>query len=391
MYSKKHIVIAVIITFLLTSVFGGIGMQLYEEMNIDVLTAAKNLINDHYVDNLTQEQIDEMNDAALTSMVASLNDPYSYYFNAENYDDFEENNEEEYVGIGVNVEYNAKTNTLTVTSPTPTSPAEKAGVRSGDIITGVDSLTMEEAGYDKIVDYIKNGGEEGAIVELHILRNGEKKLIEVTRGKIVTKTIYSKMLDDKVGYIKITKFQHNSVKDFEATIYVLKEKGAKALIIDLRNNPGGYADSVLSMTDMLLPKGTIAYLENNKGEREYFESDAKCLNLPMAVLINEGTASAAELMAGSLKAYEKAVIVGKKSYGKAVGQTPIMLTEETAIYLTTARYYTPKGECIDKVGIIPDVEVELEGELINKLSLTSPERDTQLAAAMEEIYKELTK
>ena len=145
------------------------------------------------------------------------------------------------------------------------------------------------------------------------------------------------------------------------------------------------------MTDMLLPKGTIAYLENNKGERKYFESDARCLDMPMAVLINEGTASASELMAGSLQAYEKAVVVGKKSYGKAVGQVPIMLTEDTAIYLTTARYYTPKGECIDKLGIKPDIEAELPEELAPRISELTVSEDPQLKAALKSVYQQMTK
>lgn len=390
MYSKKHIAIAVIITFLATTILGTIGFGIYSAWNMDVLTAAKKLVTENYVDVLTDEQINDMNDAALTAMVASLGDPYSYYFDMEGYEDFEENNEEEYVGLGVNVEYNAKDKILTVTSATSGSPAARSGVLPRDIITGVDKLTIEKDGYDAVIDHIK-GGTEGDVVELHILRGEETKTISIKREKIVTMTIFSKMLDSEVGFIKITKFQHNSVEDFTNAITKLKESGAKALVIDLRNNPGGYADSVLKMTDMLLPKGTIAYLENNKGEKEYFESDAKCINMPMAVLINEGTASAAELMAGSLKAYKAAVIVGKKSYGKAVGQTPIMLTEETAIYLTTARYYTPKGECIDKIGITPDIEVEATGELTNKLSEVNANNDSQLARAMAEIYKEITK
>ncbi len=390
MYSKKHIAIAVIITFFATSILGAIGYYWHSEMNVDLLTAAKNLVIENYVDTLSEDQINDMNDAALTAMVASLNDPYSYYFDMEDYDNFEEKNEEEYVGIGVNVEYNANTKTLTVTSPTPGSPAERAGILPQDVITGVDTLAIQKDGYDAVIDHIK-GGNEGDEVVLHVLRGGEPKTISVKREKVVTKTIFSKMLDEAVGYIKITKFQHNSVEDFSAAITQLKTQGAKALIIDLRNNPGGYADSVLRMTDMLLPKGTIAYLEDNKGNREYFESDAKCVNLPMAVLINEGTASAAELMAGSLQAYDLATIVGKKSFGKAVGQAPIMLTTETAIYLTTARYYTPKGECIDKIGIVPDIEVELPETLAAKLSELDVSQDPQLTRAMEEIYKEITK
>ncbi|MBQ3181249.1 MAG: S41 family peptidase, partial [Clostridia bacterium] len=211
----------------------------------------------------------------------------------------------------------------------------------------------------------------------------------VERRKITLNTISGKILNGNIAYIKISEFQHNSIADFSAALDDIKSKDAKGLIIDLRSNPGGYADSVIKMTDMLLPKGTIAYLEDNKGNKEYFESDKNCLDIPMVVLVNEGTASAAELMAGSLQAYEKAEIVGMKTYGKAVGQTPYMLTEETAIYLTSARYYTPKGECIDKRGIAPDVEIDLPEELKVSLSTLSDSQDVQLQVAIETVLKKI--
>ncbi len=390
MYSKKHIFFAVLITFVVTAFFSNVGHVVYNKTNEDILVRAKNMVLENYVDELTDEQKENLDDAALYAMVASLEDPYSYYFDMEDYEDFEESNEEEYIGIGVNVEYNASTEKLIVMSPTPGSPAEKAGLLPLDEIVGVDNITLKKNGYDAIIDHIK-GGAEGDIVKLHILRANVEKTIDIRRSKIVTKTIFSKMLDDTIGYIKITKFQLNSVEDFADALSDLKSKNAKALIIDLRNNPGGYADSVIDMTDMLLSEGTIAYLEDNKGNKEYFESDANCIDIPMAVLINEGTASAAELMAGSLKAYDKATIVGKKSYGKAVGQAPLMLTEDTAIYLTTARYYTPKGECIDKLGITPDIEKDLPKELAPRISELTIAEDPQLAAAFESVYKEVTK
>lgn len=382
MYSKKHIVISVIVTFAVTALaVSGIYTVMDAGKPKDVLLEAKEIIVDNYVDTLTQEQLDDMNDAAIAAMVASLNDPYSYYFDMEAFDQYEENNKEEYVGIGVNVSYNAEAGTLTVTSPTAGAPAEKAGILPLDLIVGVDDLTLEKDGYDAIIDHIK-GGEAGDTVKIHILRNGKALTFDVVRAVITLDTISGKMLDGDIAYIRISEFQHNSVEDFKAALDDIKQKGAKGLIIDLRSNPGGYADSVIQMTDMLLPKGTIAYLEDNKGNKEYFESDAKCINLPMVVLVNEGTASAAELMSGSLQAYDLATIVGKKTYGKAVGQSPYMLTEETAIYLTSARYFTPKGNCIDKKGIVPDVEVDLTQEQKARLSTLPEEEDTQLQAGI---------
>ena len=139
----------------------------------------------------------------------------------------------------------------------------------------------------------------------------------------------------------------------------------------------------MKMTDSLLPEGVIAYLEDNKGQRQYFNSDDNCLDMPMAVLINQGTASASELMAGSLKAHGLATVIGEKSYGKAVGQSLYPLTSKTAIYLTNARYFTPNGECIDKVGIEPDIKVSLAEDLIGKISVLEPEQDAQLSKALE--------
>ena len=384
MYSKsqmvKAIVIACVVSFLAS--YGAFELNNEE----DILVTAKNIIQENYVDTLTDEQINKMNDAAMAAMVASLNDPYSYYFDMETYDEFQENNEEEYVGIGVSVSYDAKTKELRVTAPTAGGPAEKAGILPQDIIVGVDNLTLKEHGYDAIIDHIK-GGKVSETVKVYVKRDGVDLTFDIVREKLTLDTISGKMVDSDIAYIKISEFQHNSIEDFSAALDDVKSKGAKGLIIDLRSNPGGYADSVIKMTDMLLPEGTIAYLEDNKGNKQYFESDKKCLDIPMVVLVNEGTASAAELMAGSLQAYDKAEIVGIKTYGKAVGQAAYMLTEETAIYLTSARYYTPKGECIDKKGIEPDIEIDLPNELKASLSTLEDSKDAQFQKALETIKK----
>lgn len=392
MYSKKQVIKAVSISCIIALLVGILGTSAYWKINSflneDVLLTAKNIVCENYVDKLTEEQINKMNDAALTAMVASLEDPYSYYFDMELFDKFEENNKEEYVGIGISVMYDADKKALTVTAPTAGGPAEKSGILPQDLIVGVDNLTLINDGYNALINHIK-GGKEGDVVKIFIKRGDKDLEFSVVRSKIQIKTISTKMLDNNIAYLKVSEFQHNSVEDFSKALVDIQSKGAKGLIIDLRSNPGGYADSVIKMTDMLLPKGTIAYLEDNKGNKEYFNSDKKSLEIPIVVLVNEGTASAAELMAGSLQAYEKAQIVGKKTYGKAVGQTPFMLTEETAIYLTSARYYTPNGECIDKKGIMPDVEIDLPEELKVSLSTLSESEDAQLQAAMETIMKKV--
>jgi len=393
LYSKKrHIItvlVACVITFVITAALAlGVVITVNLHSGIDIVVAAREMVRENYVDQLSEQQISDMNEAAIGAMVASLKDPYSYYFNADMYDQFQENSEEEYVGIGITIEYSDIEKVARVSSVNRGGPAEKAGVIFGDILLGADELTVEKHGYEAIVDHIKNG-KKGEKVTVHISRAStdasEKKSIEIVREVITVETIEAEMLDDGIAYIKISNFQHNSVEHFAKALFDVEKNGATGMVIDLRGNPGGYADSVIKMTDMLLPEGTIAYLEDNKGRKEYFESDENCIDIPMAVLINESTASAAELMTGSLQAYDKAVVVGKKSFGKAVAQAPFMLTEETAIYLTTARYYTPKGECIDKKGITPDIEIDLPAEQKAQLSTLSYAEDVQLQAAITAI------
>ena len=392
MYSKKTIILTAVISVITASLLTAIILlKTFTPALSNVLYRAENLISENYVDDLTEEQKEKMEDYAVSAMVASLEDPYSFYFDAENYDTFEENMQEEYVGVGVSVNFDSEKNQMVVISPTDNSPAQKAGILPGDIITKVDDIKVTKDNYNDVIEHIKgNGAKKGSKVTIFVLRGEKEKVFELSRDTISIDTVSHKMLDESVGYIRISEFKHNTVDEFKEALDFIKENKAKGFVIDLRSNPGGYADSVLEMTDMLLPEGTIAYLEDSKGEKEYFKSDKNWINLPMTVLVNEGTASAAELMAGSLKAHDKAKIVGKKTYGKAVGQTPYMLTRETAIYLTNARYYTPKGECIDKKGIKPDIEVDLPDEQKVNLSSLDASNDAQLKMAVEVLYDQIS-
>ncbi len=386
MYNKKHLVLTAAVTavvvFLSTSAFfigeGG--------MTGEKLVKARKMIVDNYVDPLSQEQQERMDDAAISAMVDSLGDPYSRYLNEQDFADYQEENEEEYVGIGISVTFTPEDNTLTVMSPYDNSPAQKAGILPGDRIVRVDGVEVTAETYNDVINHIKDeNAKEGEQIVLSIERGEENEQLDITvkRGHVDIQTITTKMFGNSIGYIRIAQFINRTEEDFKAGLEQLKADGMKGLIIDLRNNPGGYAHTVLSMADMLLPEGTIAYLEDNKGRREYFESDAEELGLDMVVLINGGTASAAELLAGSIQAYGLGTLVGEKSFGKAVGQSPLALTKNSAIYLTNARYYTPKGECIDKKGIEPDEVVELAPELYSRLTLLTLEEDTQLSRGIE--------
>ncbi len=389
MYKKKHLVMAVICTAVLTALISRFCfVQIGGYESGDTVTRARKLIKNYYVNELTDEEIAKLQDEAIHGMVSSLNDPYSRYLNKEDLASYQEDKEESYQGIGVNISFNLETNVLTVATVEDGSPAQKAGILAGDIIAKAGDIEVFDAeSYDALRDYIRNGDDE--TIPLIIHRDGKKMEISVKRETINRHSVTHKMFGDGIGYIYISEFIQSTTKDFAAALDALNNEGMRGLVIDLRGNPGGYADVVLQVTDMLLPKGVIAYLEDNQGKRQYFHSDNTCLNKPITILINQGTASAAELLAGSLKAHELAKIIGEKSYGKAVAQALFPLTEDTAIYLTHARYFTPNGECIDKVGITPDIRVPLALDLIGKISYMEPEEDAQLAKGVEVLLEQL--
>ena len=355
----------------------------------DPVTRAKGIIVSEYVNKLSEEQIKKLDDAAINAMVEVLGDPYTRYMNAEAFTEYEEDNEEDYVGIGVQVVFNFEESVIEVMSPYDNSPAQKAGILPGDKITEVDGISVSAESYENIISHIRGeGANEGDTITMKVIHKDETEPVEVSlkRERVEVQTVSYKTYDD-VGYIRVAEFINRTEEEFEAALNTLKDMEVTSLIIDLRNNPGGYAHTVISMCDMLLPKGVIAYLEDNNGERQYFNSDAKEVGLPMAILINGGTASASELLAGSVQAYGLGTVVGEKSFGKAVGQSPYALTTDTALYLTNARYFTPKGNCIDGKGIIPDVEVSLSAEKLSRLNLLEKEEDDQLLAAIEVLKK----
>lgn len=386
MYQKKHLVITAVITALIVSLSTAAFFNARFGNDGGKLLKAREMIRENYVDTLTQEQLTAMDDAAIGAMVSSLGDPYSRYMNESAFSEYQEDNEEEYIGIGISVSFAPAENTLTVMSPYDNSPAQKAGILPGDRIVSVDGVEVNTDTYNDVLDYIRGkNAKVGDSLVLTVERGdaGEKREITVVREKIEIETVSSKMYGGGVGYIRVAQFINSTSENFKKALEQLKADGMKGLVIDLRSNPGGYAHTVLDMADMLLPEGTIAYLEDNKGHKKYFQSDAEELGLPMVILINGGTASAAELLAGSVQAYGLGTLVGEKSFGKAVGQSPLPLTAKSAIYLTNARYYTPKGECIDKKGIEPDVKVELAGELQSRLQLLTLSEDTQLSKAID--------
>ncbi len=388
MYRKKHLVITAVLTAAVVWIFACaffMGLGGYESG--DTLLRARNMITENYVNPLTEEQLTLMNDMAIDAMVYSLGDQYSAYLNESDLTSYQEEHQENYVGIGVSVNFDAAKNEMVIVSPYDGSPAQKAGLLPGDVIVEVGEIVVNADTYNAVIDYIKKGKDDD--IRMVLSRGGERLTKTIRREEVKQQSVTHKMFAGRIGYIRISEFIHNTKEEFKEALFDLESRGMAGLVIDLRNNPGGYADSVLEMTDSLLPKGVIAYLEDSHGNRQYFNSDDASLDLPMAVLINQGTASASELMAGSLKAHGLATVIGEKSYGKAVGQSLYPLTGKTALYLTNARYFTPNGECIDKIGIEPDITVSLDKGLLGKISMLEPEEDVQLAKALEVLGREV--
>ncbi|MDX9887774.1 MAG: S41 family peptidase [Anaerovoracaceae bacterium] len=284
-----------------------------------------------------------------------LNDPYSEYLTSREYEDLMVSTMGEFEGIGVTITADTNGN-IVVVSTIEGTPADQAGLKTGDVITMVDKEPYNGSQLSKAAGAMR--GEKGTRVTITYWREGVTTDVVLTRAKIVDKSIYSKMLTEDLAYIRITQFEKNTDKDFQLTLNQLEESGVKGIIIDLRNNGGGLIDSGINIADMLLGEGTITYLENNKKERNYYNSEDSATTIPYILLINEGTASTSEILAAAIQDNRGGRIIGTKSFGKGVVQSVEMLADGDALKLTVMQYYSPKGNIIQGKGVTPDVIVE---------------------------------
>ena len=339
------------------------------------------------VDNYYLEDVKEISfaDGIYKGFISSLEDPYSTYYTKEEYNALRESSSGVYHGIGATVSQDAKSGIITIVKPFKNSPAYKAGILPGDIIFKVNEEEVTGMDLSEVVSRMK--GVEGTTVDITIVREDVTEPMEftVTRQKIEVPTIEYQMLEDKLGYIVISEFDEITVEQFIAAVDKLEADGMKGLIVDVRNNPGGLLDSVVRMLDRLLPPELIVYTEDKYNNREDAKAvDAKKINVPMAVMINGNSASAAEIFAGTLQDYKTATIVGTTSFGKGIVQKVIPLSDGTAVKLTISKYYTPKGRNIHGSGITPDVVVELN-EAMKKEVVIPIEKDNQLQEAIKVI------
>lgn len=361
------------------------GVKLYTNNTlIDQKTATKadeimKFINFYYDGDYDQENLRNL---MYDAIVDGLGDKYSTYMTAEEYTDFKTNTTGAYCGIGAGLTQNLDTKEVTVIKVYEGTPSEEAGIKEGDKVISADGRKAVEMDLSAFVNLIR--GEAGSKVTLELYREStdETLKVEVERRQVELPSISGTMLDSHTGYIQIAEFQANTVAQFKAKYNELEEKGMENLIVDLRDNPGGLLDSVTELLDFILPEGTVVSVTNKYNQSQEFTSDAKCVKVNLAVLINENSASASEIFAGAIKDYEYGTLIGTNTFGKGIVQSIFPLSNGDAIKLTTAKYYTPNGNYIHGVGIAPDVEIEYE-----RVDEYSYEKDNQIQKAIEILEK----
>lgn len=324
----------------------------------------------------------KIEDAAADAMVNAMGDRWSYYIPAAELPSFLENSENAYVGIGVTVQATDDNSGLMVIAVQPGGPAEEAGVQVGDVIIQVDGESAQDRTVTEISAMIK--GEEGTVVSITVLRSGEGITMSMTRKRMETTVASSKLLNEHVGLVTIQNFDERCADETIAAIKALLNQGADMLLFDVRNNPGGYVDELTKVLDYLLPEGNLIRTVGTDGSGETVTSDADCVKVPMAVLVNENTYSAAELFAVDLSEYGVARIFGQKTSGKGFFQQVFQFSDGSAAGISVGRYYTSQGNNLEGIGLTPDEEIKLddESEALLYNGMLEPENDAQLQAAL---------
>ena len=366
-FSALHLIILLPVTMLLTAgvllavfygIFGKEGLSLLEGLY---------LVNSRFVGEYDETQVV---DSALSGMVDGLGDRWSYYLTEEEYEAQNQRRTNQYVGIGVTVNYESEDG-LTIVEVTEGGPAEAAGLQSGEVVTAVDGFSL--AGEARYEGAERIQGEEGTTVTLEVLgTDGEARTVEVTRASLDSDPVTAKMLEGNVGYVALANFYDHSADRLKEEVTRLQEEGAEALVFDMRNNGGGYLSELTEMLDFLLPEGPIFISRDRAGNEEVTQSDAACVDLPMVVLVNANTYSAAEFFAAELQEQGVAVIVGEPTSGKGYSQQTFALPHGGAMAISTGAYFTGNGTSLIGTGLTLDREVYL-----------TDEGDAQLEAALD--------
>ena len=362
----------------------------YENMGMGSKAAQKLNLIDKVLDSFYFDDVDDEQvlDNICKAYVNSYGDKYTTYYTAEEYAKFNEANSGEYCGIGVVVRKNDDGNILVV-EPYDGSPGKEAGIRKNDVIISVNGEAIADKDLSNIVARIK--GKEGTTVDVGIKREGVDDTINmtITRRKVEVKTVTYEMLENSIGYISIDEFDKVTAQQFKNGYDDLKSQGMKGLIVDIRSNPGGLLSTVIDMLDEILPDGLILYTEDKYGKRvEYNGNNPNVADVPIAVLVDEGSASASEIFAGAIQDYGMGTIIGTQTFGKGIVQETRRISDGSAIKFTISKYYTPKGQDIHGHGVTPDVVVELSEEFKN-LTEYDEKKDNQLQTAISVLQEKI--
>ena len=382
---KKHIgaIVALLLVTNIITAFASVQVATGSAKEVAQTKVLERFLKKYYLrsDEITEKDFIE---GRKKGTVAALNDPYSQYFDEEEYKQFMESTTGEFFGIGVQIGAVEGSKLITVIAPIKGSPAEAAGLKSGDKIVSVDGVEYTVDEMDEAVKHIK--GDKGTTVTLGIMSEGDGRVrdVKITRDEIHMESVITGSIGD-IAYIGLTQFEENTVDEFTKALKAAGNK--KGLILDLRGNPGGILEAAVGISDQLLPEADIVSAKDNRDKEVFhYTSDEESWNKPIVVLVNGGSASASEIVAGALKDNKAATLVGEKTYGKGVVQTLVPLPGGGGIKLTTSEYFTPSGVNIQDKGIEPDVKVSLP-EDVQAIGLEHRDQDTQLQKAIAIIEK----
>jgi len=326
--------------------------------------------------------VEIMTEAMFMGFLFGVGDPYTSYMNRESLAAFRESAEGRYAGIGVRVQIDQADNRIQILQVFQGGPSYQAQLEPGDKIIKVNGEDVSSVNFDDAVSMMR--GTPGTPVTLTILREFANETFEreIIRAEIEVPTVEHRMIDDEIGYIRITNFDRQTHPQFMQALANLRQRGMQGLVIDVRNNPGGLLDSVVRITNELIPEGTVVYTVDSRGNRDVSRSNNRQLNLPLAVLVNENSASASEVLAGAVRDTSSGVLVGNQTFGKGVVQSLFPLSDGSGIKVTIARYYTPGGYSIHGEGITPDILIETDRETSMRIMSLSQDEDEQLQAAI---------
>lgn len=380
---KVNRILSYLVTFLLGA-SAALALVRWLGTPLNKLTQLEYIISQRFIGDWNPTAIE---DGAAAGMVAALGDRWSYYIPAASMDTFLAQQDNAYVGIGITIEPEVESLGIPIIAVTKNGPAESAGILPGDYIVTAEGQSTAGMTNDDLAAIIR--GKEGTNVTIQIRRGEEILEFTIMRASILTDVVTSQMLSGNIGLVTILNFDSRCAQDSIAAIEALIAQGAEALIFDVRNNPGGYADELVTLLDYLLPEGVLFRSVNYAGEEEVDYSDADFLDVPMAVICNENSYSAAEFFAAAIQEYGAGKIVGVPTCGKGYYQVTYQLMDGSAIGLSEGKYFTPNGVSLAGVGIQPDVLVEVDQETNTAIyyGTLEPENDPQILAAMDTFQK----